>query len=120
MVPVIRHSARPNRCPWGCATQVQRAELKFADDRVSCALKTRYSLRPLSHDRGEILRISGAYRPGAARSDQRLALGCHGGTDEKGSIATGLEQSAAKVSADRTGADDENSHNSSPPLLVPL
>jgi hypothetical protein len=29
-------------------------------------------------------------------------------------MATGLEQSAAKVSTDRTGADDENSHNCSP------
>jgi hypothetical protein len=39
-------------------------------------------------------------------------------SDEKGDIATGLEQSAAKVSADRTGADDENSHNCSPSSLV--
>src|SRR5882724_12008199 len=39
-------------------------------------------------------------------------------SDEKGDIATGLEQSAAKVSADRTGADDENPHNCSPSLLV--
>src|SRR6266850_6189288 len=39
-------------------------------------------------------------------------------SDEKGDIATGLEQSAAKVSADRAGADDENSHNYFPSLLV--
>jgi hypothetical protein len=32
-------------------------------------------------------------------------------------MATGLEQSAAKVSADRTGADDENSHNCSPSVV---
>jgi hypothetical protein len=34
--------------------------------------------------------------------------------DEKSDIATGLEQSAAKVSADRTGADDENPHDRLP------
>src|SRR5580765_5030146 len=39
-------------------------------------------------------------------------------SDEKSDIATGLEQSAAKVSADRTGADHENSHICSSSLLV--
>jgi hypothetical protein len=39
-------------------------------------------------------------------------------SDEKGDIATGLEQSAAKVSTDRTRADDENSHSCYPFSLV--
>src|SRR6267142_4516799 len=38
--------------------------------------------------------------------------------DEKSDIATGLEQSAAKVSADCTGADDENPHDRLPYWFV--
>jgi len=38
--------------------------------------------------------------------------------DEKSDIASGLEQSAAKVSADRTGADDENPHDRLPYSFV--
>jgi hypothetical protein len=41
-------------------------------------LKTKHSLWPLSHDRDEPHMPSDAYRPAAAESGQRLALGCRG------------------------------------------
>jgi len=57
---------------------IQRAALQSSDDRLSWVFKTRHSLRPLSHDRAGPHMPSDAYRPTAAASDQRLALGCHG------------------------------------------